>query len=354
MQNSLLPATSWCAKINWARNCVEHNVILTFDASQGHYCLKTLVPIAIGKALRMWPSAPLLAKWSLCLYLRLSCIQDLFTFTCDLCGLKFVHPNQLRVHLICCEQTHKSITPLLKPPFHTLRFFGPFISQPFLSAHILSTHSPTNSVKQLSNSRPSNSHLSSFSSSVLSQRSSNTPCSLVNVDSDQPEISSSSSGDESSCSESERSESQQSTSQQSDAHQTSGDSRTRSSSGFTSSGTMSGDTKLKIIKNEQIISDKFISSSSGNGLYAPRLLNSSSRHLKVTKEPRTHTCLFCGKLYTRKYGLKIHVRTHTGHKPLKCVHCSRAFSDPSNLNKHMRLHQQHRLWTRTLQMKKLA
>ncbi|XP_032511199.2 transcriptional repressor RHIT [Danaus plexippus] len=51
-----------------------------------------------------------------------------------------------------------------------------------------------------------------------------------------------------------------------------------------------------------------------------------------------HICLYCGKLYSRKYGLKIHIRTHTGYKPLRCRHCLRAFGDPSNLNKHVRLH----------------
>lgn len=51
-----------------------------------------------------------------------------------------------------------------------------------------------------------------------------------------------------------------------------------------------------------------------------------------------HICPFCGKVYSRKYGLKIHVRTHTGYKPLKCKFCLRPFSDPSNLNKHVRLH----------------
>ncbi len=58
------------------------------------------------------------------------------------------------------------------------------------------------------------------------------------------------------------------------------------------------------------------------------------------KHRRTHVCLFCGKVYNRKYGLKIHLRTHTGYKPLKCKVCSRPFSDPSNLNKHVRLHSQ--------------
>ncbi|XP_054734572.1 protein snail-like [Anastrepha obliqua] len=53
-----------------------------------------------------------------------------------------------------------------------------------------------------------------------------------------------------------------------------------------------------------------------------------------------HLCIYCGKVYSRKYGLKIHIRTHTGFKPLKCKFCLRPFGDPSNLNKHVRLHMQ--------------
>ena len=56
------------------------------------------------------------------------------------------------------------------------------------------------------------------------------------------------------------------------------------------------------------------------------------------KSRQGHVCLYCGKCYSRKYGLKIHISTHTGYKPLKCKYCLRPFGDPSNLNKHVRLH----------------
>ncbi|XP_023703836.2 zinc finger protein 420 [Cryptotermes secundus] len=56
------------------------------------------------------------------------------------------------------------------------------------------------------------------------------------------------------------------------------------------------------------------------------------------RSKKGHLCIYCGKIYSRKYGLKIHIRTHTGYKPLKCKFCLRPFGDPSNLNKHVRLH----------------
>ena len=67
-------------------------------------------------------------------------------------------------------------------------------------------------------------------------------------------------------------------------------------------------------------------------------LDQLPRSLYTSKTHKGHLCIYCGKLYSRKYGLKIHLRTHTGYKPLKCKVCQRPFGDPSNLNKHIRLH----------------
>lgn len=87
--------------------------------------------------------------------------------------------------------------------------------------------------------------------------------------------------------------------------------------------------------NDEMLSDK-VTSSGLISVNAHHHLPGKNRAMKLTKEPRQHTCKFCGKLYTRKYGLKIHIRTHTGLKPLECSYCPRRFSDPSNLNKHHR------------------
>ncbi len=90
-------------------------------------------------------------------------------------------------------------------------------------------------------------------------------------------------------------------------------------------------------------------------LFLSPFLASSQQHRSPTTSPAQvetivshlgrskhgHICIYCGKIYSRKYGLKIHIRTHTGYKPLKCPVCSRPFGDPSNLNKHIRLHAEH-------------
>ena len=69
--------------------------------------------------------------------------------------------------------------------------------------------------------------------------------------------------------------------------------------------------------------------------FAHHTTNSSQASLRT----QGFRCEYCGKVYCRKYVLKIHMRTHTGFKPLRCKVCDKSFSDPSNMKKHVKLHE---------------
>ncbi|KAK2493749.1 hypothetical protein MC885_008486 [Smutsia gigantea] len=49
-----------------------------------------------------------------------------------------------------------------------------------------------------------------------------------------------------------------------------------------------------------------------------------------------HQCQQCGKGLSSKTALRLHERTHTGHRPYGCTECQARFSQPSALKTHMR------------------
>lgn len=58
--------------------------------------------------------------------------------------------------------------------------------------------------------------------------------------------------------------------------------------------------------------------------------------LLVRAGEKPHECNACGRTFSRKHGLCVHVHTHAGSKPYKCPQCESAFASSSGLARHRR------------------
>ncbi|XP_020516155.3 zinc finger protein 3 homolog [Labrus bergylta] len=64
-----------------------------------------------------------------------------------------------------------------------------------------------------------------------------------------------------------------------------------------------------------------------------------SFHLKFHSGVKPHVCQVCGKAFFRKEHLNNHMRTHDGEKPYKCTVCGRGFTQSHSMKTHMKRHQ---------------
>ncbi|XP_077391440.1 uncharacterized protein LOC144027628 [Festucalex cinctus] len=82
--------------------------------------------------------------------------------------------------------------------------------------------------------------------------------------------------------------------------------------------------------------EKTFSCSYCGKIYSKR--NGVNMHVRMHAAVKQFSCSECGKRFTRNHYLINHMKVHTGEKPFPCSVCGKTFSCKGNLSKHMMTH----------------
>lgn len=60
--------------------------------------------------------------------------------------------------------------------------------------------------------------------------------------------------------------------------------------------------------------------------------------ISIHSNEKNHQCEFCGKAFSRKYSLVVHLRIHTSERNYKCEFCTKTFRASTYLQNHRKIH----------------
>ncbi|XP_029039580.2 PR domain zinc finger protein 13 [Osmia bicornis bicornis] len=321
--DGLVSTSCWLKVVAFAKDCQSCNVIL-MTTDKG-VMLKTIKSITPGEPLLMWFTENILAMMNMP-FLTPSNIQGQNRYICHMCDNLFEYPNPLKIHLAlkCNRLETNHLWSVLAKEFSlsprstlSLSLFPPTFRFELTKSNLARASSTRISpilVETMDSSASLTNNNSPNSSNQPSPSSSNQP----SPNSSTTQISPSSS------------------TQVSPVRKDLGF-RHSAFKPYTNQSNLFT-TVCPLTRDESVLTTYNVQTTAAP---IPTEVHAAQMETIVSnlgKSKQGHLCIYCGKVYSRKYGLKIHIRTHTGYKPLKCKYCLRPFGDPSNLNKHVRLH----------------